>query len=186
VYFSVRVCLIRSTTWVQFLFFKLVILLIYTSNVILFQFPLYTHPILSPLTPASMKVLPQPPTHSCFTASAFSYTGASSLHRTKGLPSHWWQIRSSSASYSSGAMGPSMLLALVCGLVFGSSGVGGGLANWYYCSSYGVTNHFSSFIPLTPPLGSLCSVWWLTVSICIYIGQALAEPIQRGDRIGCV
>ena len=41
-----------------------------------------------PPYPASMKVLPNHPTHSCFTALAFLYTGASSLHRTEGLLSH--------------------------------------------------------------------------------------------------
>ena len=44
------------------------------------------HP--SPYPPASMRVLPDPSTHSCLTALAFFYTGVSSLHRTKGLPSH--------------------------------------------------------------------------------------------------
>ena len=37
-----------------------------------------------PPYPASMKVLPHPPT--CLTALAFLYTGASNLHRTKDLP----------------------------------------------------------------------------------------------------
>ena len=37
---------------------------------------------------ASMRVLPHPPTHSCLPTLAFPYTGASSLHRTKDLPSH--------------------------------------------------------------------------------------------------
>jgi hypothetical protein len=32
---------------------------------------------------------------------------------------------------------------------------------------------------LTPPLGSLCSVQWLTTSICLCICQALAEPLRR-------
>ena len=36
-----------------------------------------------------------------------------------------------------------------------------------------------SVLPLTPPLGSLCSVQWLTVSIWICIGQDLAEPLRR-------
>ena len=40
------------------------------------------------LTPAFMKVLLQPITHSCLTALAFLSAGASSLHRTKGLPFH--------------------------------------------------------------------------------------------------
>ena len=39
-----------------------------------------------PLYTASMRVLYHPPTHSCLTALAFLYPGASSLHRTKGLP----------------------------------------------------------------------------------------------------
>jgi hypothetical protein len=39
---------------------------------------------------------------------SFPYTGESSLHRTKGLPSHWCQIRSSCATYAAGAMGPAM------------------------------------------------------------------------------
>ena len=34
-------------------------------------------------------------------------------------------------------------------------------------------------LPLTPLLGSLCSVWWLALSITICIGQTLAEPRRR-------
>jgi hypothetical protein len=60
-----------------------------------------------------MRVLPHPPTHFNLTTSALFYTGALSLHMTKGLPSHWCQIRH---------------LQLL-----------------------------QSF-----PLGSLCSVWWLS------------------------
>ena len=68
---------------------------------------LFTFQILSPFTisllqihyaippyHASMRELPYPHTHSCFSTQAFIYTGESSLHRTKGLPSHWWQIGS--------------------------------------------------------------------------------------------
>ena len=43
---------------------------------------------LIPSPSASMRVLPYPLTHSHLTALAFPYTGALSLHRTKGLPSH--------------------------------------------------------------------------------------------------
>jgi hypothetical protein len=39
-------------------------------------------------SPASMRVLPQAHTHSHLTTLAFPYTGATSLHRTKGLSSH--------------------------------------------------------------------------------------------------
>ena len=41
-----------------------------------------------PPYPASIRVLPHPPTHSHLTALAFLYTGAWSLHKTKSLPSH--------------------------------------------------------------------------------------------------
>ena len=37
--------------------------------------------------PASIRVLPHLPTHSCLSTIAFPYPGSSSLHRTKGLPS---------------------------------------------------------------------------------------------------
>ena len=45
---------------------------------------LYT--ILPPL--ASLRVFPHLPTNSCLPILTFLYTGASSLHRTKGLSSH--------------------------------------------------------------------------------------------------
>ena len=35
-----------------------------------------------------------------------------------------------------------------------------------------------SVLPLTPPLGSPCSVRWLAVCIHICIGQALTEPLR--------
>jgi hypothetical protein len=36
-----------------------------------------------------------------------------------------------------------------------------------------------SVLPLTPPLGTPCSVWWLAASICICICHALADPLRR-------
>ena len=53
----------------------------------LFQFPLCKAPIIFPIPLASMRVLP-PPTHSHLTTLVSPYSGASSLHRTNGLPSH--------------------------------------------------------------------------------------------------
>jgi hypothetical protein len=58
-----------------------------------------------PLPPASIRV---PPIHSHLPVLAFPYTGASSLHRNKGLPSHWCLTRPSFATYASEAIGPSM------------------------------------------------------------------------------
>jgi hypothetical protein len=69
------------------------ILFIYISSVIPFSCFPYANPYPIPTYPASMRVLPNPLTHSHITALAFLYTGASSLHRTKGRLSHWWQIR---------------------------------------------------------------------------------------------
>ena len=41
-----------------------------------------------PFYPASMRVLPHPPAHTCLTILEFLYTWTLSLHRNKGLPSH--------------------------------------------------------------------------------------------------
>ena len=59
----------------------------------------------------SYSIPPSPahqPTHSCFVVLAFPYTGASILHRTKGLSSHWCLTRPTSGTYLAGAMSPSM------------------------------------------------------------------------------
>ena len=61
-----------------------------------------------PPSPTSMSVFPPSPTHSHLSTLKFPYTGASSLHRTKGIPSHWCQIKPSFATYAAWAMGPSM------------------------------------------------------------------------------
>jgi hypothetical protein len=78
---------------VFFFFWRGDILFIYFSNVISFPDPpttttttKKTYSISSP--PASMRVCPQPPTHSHLLAFAFPYTAASSFHGTKGLFSH--------------------------------------------------------------------------------------------------
>ena len=63
----------------------------------LFWFPPWKAPILSPPPPAHQ------PTHSRFPVLAFPYTRESSLHRTKGLSSHWCLTRPSSASYAAEA-----------------------------------------------------------------------------------
>ena len=61
--------------------------------------PLKTsHPIPFPLPFAFKRVLPHPSTHASLTHLVAHYTGATSLQRTKDLPS---------ATYAAGAMGPS-------------------------------------------------------------------------------
>jgi hypothetical protein len=55
-----------------------------------------------------MRVYPhQTLTHSCLPDLTFPFTGASDIHRTKGLSSHWCPTRLSSATYAARAMGPS-------------------------------------------------------------------------------
>ena len=89
-----------------------------------------------------------PTHHSCLTALAFPYAGASSLHQTKGLASHWCQIRPSSATYAAGATGLSMVFFVWW---FSPWELWGGLVDWYCCSSYGVANPFRSFSPSPNP-----------------------------------
>ena len=53
-----------------------------------FPVPTPETPYCIPLPPASVRVLVHLPTYCCLPALAFPYTGASSLHNTKGLSSH--------------------------------------------------------------------------------------------------
>jgi hypothetical protein len=123
------------------------------------------------LPPASMKMLPHPPTHSCLTTLASFYSGASSLDRVKGLPSHWCQIKESSATYTARAMGPSMCTLWLVVLSLEALGV---LVGWWCCLSYGVTNPFSSFRTFSSSsIGDLCLVHWLAVSIHLCICKAI-------------
>jgi hypothetical protein len=105
-------------------------------------FPLQTSYPLPLPSPCFFEGAP-PPTHSCLSSIAFPYTGASSLHKTKGLSSRWCLTRPSSATYEAG---PLHVYYLVGGLVPGSFG-GGVLVVWYCCSSYGTANPFVSFSP---------------------------------------
>ena len=123
-------------------------------------------PPIPPPSPTSMRVLTYPPTHSCLTALAFQYASASSFHRTKGIPYHWCKIKQSSATY---AMGSSMCMySLVGDLAPGSS-----REIWLVdivVLPMGLQTPWATLVlPLTLPLGSLCSVWWLAVSTCICI-----------------
>ena len=90
--------------------------LIFTGFCIHLHFNCYPFPSLPSPNPLSHPSSPcfyegtsphtHAPKHSHLTVLAFPYTGASSLHRTKGIPSHWCQIRTSFATYAAGAMGP--------------------------------------------------------------------------------
>jgi hypothetical protein len=56
--------------------------------------------MLSPKSPIPSPCPAPQPTHSRFLALAFPCTGAYDLHKTKGLSSHWWPARPSSATYA--------------------------------------------------------------------------------------
>jgi hypothetical protein len=75
------------------------------------------------------------PTHSRLTALAPPYAEASSLHRTKGLPFHWCQIR------------PWVSPCVFFGWQFSPWELWGVLVGWYCCSSYGAANPFSNSSP---------------------------------------
>ena len=120
-----------------------------------------------------MNVLLHPLTHSHLTTLASPYPGASRSHRTKSLPSHWCQIRPSSATYVSGAMDPSMYtLWLMVSLL--EHGV---VQLVDIALPMGMQPPSApSVLPLALSLVSSCSVRWLPMSICICIGQGTLIP----------
>jgi hypothetical protein len=69
--------------------------------------PLETAYLILP-PPASLRIFPHPVTYSWLPILAFFYSGATSLHGTKGLSSHWCPTKPFSATYVAVAIGPSM------------------------------------------------------------------------------
>ena len=59
---------------------------------------------------SSTRVLPHLHTQSCLSILAFPYPGALSLHRSKGLPSHWCPKRQSFATHAAGVIGTPYVL----------------------------------------------------------------------------
>ena len=142
-------------------------------------YPLPSFPSRNPPSPlpASVRMLPDPTTHSHLTYLALPYTGALSLHRTKG------------------PLFPLINKAFLCYICAWSHGLR--LENSFVVSALGVhrggrlrvhivvlpmklqTPLAPSVLSLSPPLGTPCSVQWLAGSICLCICQALAEPLRR-------
>jgi hypothetical protein len=132
---------------------------------------------LTPIPPASMTVFPDPLTHSHLLWMAFSYIGASSLHRTKGLFSHWCLTSHPLLHMRLESWFPPCEL------------FGGWFSLWKLWEiwlvdivvlSMGLKIPLdTSVLFLTPPLGTPSLVQWLTVSLCFCICQALAEPLMR-------
>jgi hypothetical protein len=115
-----------------------------------------------PPPPAFMRVFTNPPTQSCYPTLAFPYTGASCIHRTKGLSSHWCPTRQSSATY---VAGPWVLPSVLFGWWFSSWELWGIWLVDIVLPMGLQTPSAPSDLSLTPSLGTLCSVQWLVVSI---------------------
>jgi hypothetical protein len=112
--YNIKMCPIKiHVPHLYYFSFLMVILFIYISNGIPLSGFHSANPLSHPFPPASKRVRLHPPIHSCLTTLASPYTGVLSLHRIKGLTSHLFHRRQSSAMYAAGAMGPSMLVDLV-------------------------------------------------------------------------
>ena len=90
------------------------------------------------------------------------YNGTQSLHRNKGLSSHWWLARPSSATYG---LEPWVPPCVLFGWWFSPWEL------WGYRLVHIVvppvrlqTPSAPLVLSLTPPFGTLCSVQWLTES----------------------
>jgi hypothetical protein len=137
----------------------------------------YANPHHKRLPLASKRVLPYPVTHSQLTPLISPFPETTSLHRTKHLPSHWSQIRQSSAAYIEGPWTGLCILMVWW------------LSPWELCELWLVDTAVlpmqspsaPSAFPLTLPLGSPGSVQWLAVSICICLSEVLAE-LLRGHK----
>jgi len=106
-------------------------------------FPLFIYWIFFIFTFQMLLPFPHPTTNpSCLPAMTFTYTGGSSLGRTKDFSSLWWSTRPSSSTYAAGVIGLSMCSFQMVALSLRT------LVGWY-CCSYGVTNPFSSFNPFS-------------------------------------
>ena len=157
--------------------FLLDTLFIYISNVIAFpSFPSANLYYANAPT-ASPRVLTKQTTHSSLPVLAFLYTGASSLHRTKGLSSHWHPTKPSKLHMRQEPwFAPCVFFCC-------------SFSHWELWRVWLVdifvipmglqTPSSPSVLFLIPPLRNLSSVQWLAVSICLCICKALAEPLRR-------
>jgi hypothetical protein len=94
------------------------------------------------------------------------------------LPSHWCQIRPSSATYIQ--LHPWDPSCVLFGWWFSPWELGDvWLVGIVVLPMVLQTPSVPSVLRLTLPLGPPCSVWWLAASTCICIGQALAEPLRE-------
>jgi len=118
------------------------------------------------------------PTPCSLPALAFPYNGTSSLHRIKGLSSHWYPTRPILSYICCWRHGSLHMYSLDGGLVPGSSRGSGWLP--HIVLPMGLqTPSAPSVLSLTPPLGTLFSDQWLASSIRLCFCQTLAELFRR-------
>ena len=117
-----------------------------------------------------LSCLPPECFYSISPALAFLYTGATSLHMTKGFSSHWCLTKPPSATYLARAIVPSMCIWTLCSLV-----------GWYYCSSYGVASPSISFSPFSnSSIGDPVLIQIVACEpLCLCICQVQAELLTR-------
>jgi hypothetical protein len=109
------------------------------------HFKCYPHSSFSLKTPYPMHSPPtHQPTHSHILVLGLPYTGASNLHRTKDLSSHWCPTTLSSATYAVGGLSMYTLWLVVYSLL-----TLGSLVCSYCCSSYGAANLVRSLGPFS-------------------------------------
>jgi hypothetical protein len=142
--------------------------------------PLWKTPSHLPSSFPCERVIPQLPRHSHLPALAFPYTGALNTLRPKGklLP----------------LMFNKAILCYICDQSHGSfhvySLVGSPVprSSWdSVAPTMGLQTPSAPSAPSpTPSSGTPHSVQWLAVSICLYICQALAEPLRRQPYQGPV
>ena len=122
--------------------------------------------MLSPFLVSSLKIsypLPTPPApqhaHSPFLSLVFPYTGAYDLPKTKGLSSHWWPTKPSSATYAARDTIPTIFFFSICGLL--------------HLGIHPINNHQTTFAYANKIL--LIGPWYS----CLLWGYASAWQIQR-------
>jgi hypothetical protein len=140
------------------------------------HFPLCKPPSVPP-PPAFKRVLPQLPTPSSWHSPTLGHWAFTGPRAFLTLMSNKATLSSYACSWNHGSL---YVYSLVGGLVTGSSGRGVVWLVDIIVPPMGLqTLSAPSVLSLTPLLGTLCSVQWLSTSICPCICWALAEPLRR-------
>jgi hypothetical protein len=140
-----------------------------------FQFSLWKTHYSIPAPPASMRVLSHPPTHFCFPSLSFPYTGALNTLRHMAFSSHDVQRGPSLPHMRPAPWIPPCVLFVWWSSSWELQGV------WpvdTVAPSMGLRCPSAASVPSpTSPSGTLSSIQWLFVSICLCSCQALIKKL---------